>query len=138
MNSDSVSRYVAKPATAFCIGSAIGGYMQPGLEVDIFGMPVPAWVLGGLVGLVGSEASALANEYLWPHAGHATLLERPLETFAAITTNAGAGALAYTLLTPGALGEVGLVQLVGASALIEVSSGYITDKWLKPVIEQYM
>ncbi|MDR3543859.1 MAG: hypothetical protein P4L69_23325, partial [Desulfosporosinus sp.] len=93
---------------------------------------------GGLVGLVGFEATALAESYLWPHADNATLLERPIETGGAIAANAAAGALAYSLMTPGALGEVGIVQLLGVSALIEVASGYATEKWWRPAASQYM
>ena len=137
MSSDTLARYVAKPATSFAVGGAIGAYMRPNLTVPAFGKRIPVWVLAGLVCAVGSEASGLLHDYIMPHVPDLTLLNRPVETAAAISINAGAGALAYSIASPGALSEIGATELLIASAVAEVVSGYANEMWWKPMLQQY-
>ena len=137
MSTDTLARYVAKPATAFAVGGAIGAYVRPNLSVPVFGKRIPAWVLAGLICAVGSEASGLLHDTIMSHIPNITLLERPAETAAAIAVNAGAGALAYTLVAPGALNEIGATELILASTVAEVVSGYVTEMWWKPFMQQY-
>jgi hypothetical protein len=138
LRSETVAKYIAKPATAFAAGAAIGGYMRPGMDVVIMGVAVPAWVLAGAVCAIGAEVSAVANKYVFPHVTELSVLDRPIETAYAISVNAGAGALAYSLLAPGALGEVGVTELLFAAAAAELISGYTTDRWIKPMLDQWM
>ena len=137
MSSDTLSKYVAKPATAFAVGSAISAFARPNLDVVLFGKLIPAWVLGGIVCAVGSEASGLLHDYVMPHIVDFTLLNRPAETAAAIAVSAGTGALAYNTLAPGSLRQVGASELIIAATAAEVISGYATQMWWKPFLEQY-
>ena len=136
MSADSISKYVAKPAMSFAVGSAIGAYMRPGMDVSLFGKDVPAWVIAGLAVGIGSEVVALVHDYVMPHVPALSAFEYPAETALAIGVNAGAGALTYNVLVPGALGQVGTTELVAAAALAEVISGYVTEKWAKPMLQQ--
>jgi len=137
MSADSISKYVAKPAICFAVGSSIGGYMRPNLDVTMFGKSVPAWAIAGLAVAVGAEAVALVHDYVMPHVPSLSILEHPAETALAIGVNAGAGALTYNVLVPGALGEVGTTELITAAALAELVSGYLTETWVKPMLEQH-
>lgn len=138
MSSETIAKYVAKPATAFAVGGAIGAYARPGLTVPVFGTRVPAWAVAGAVCAIGSEFTALAHDYLWPHVTQLTLLNAPLNSAANVGINAAAGALTYNVLVPGALNEVGAAELIGAAALAEVISSYATELYWKPFIEQCM
>ena len=138
MSSETLAKYVAKPATAFVVGGAMGAYARPGLTVPIFGKRIPAWAVAGLVCAAGSEAVALLHDYVIPHVTQLTLLSHPVETALAIGVNAGAGALTYSVLVPGALAEIGAMELIGAAALAEVISGYATEMYWRPALEQYM
>lgn len=137
MSSETLAKYVAKPATAFAVGSVIGAYVRPSLTVPVFGTRIPAWVLAGLVCAIGSEASALLHDYVMPHVMDLTLLNRPAETAAAVAVSAGTGALAYNTLVPGSLKEIGVTELITAALAAEVISGYATEMWWKPMLQQY-
>jgi hypothetical protein len=134
MSTDTLAKYVAKPATAFAVGSVIGSYMRPDLSVAVFGKRIPAWALAGIVCAVGAEASGLLHDTIMSHIPHLSVLEHPAETAASIAVNAGAGALAYHFAAPGALNTVGVTELLVASTVAEVVSGYMTESWWKPML----
>lgn len=134
---ETLSKYVAKPLTSFAVGSAIGSYARPGLNLMVMGKAVPAWAIAGAVCAIGSEVVGLTHDYILPHITELTLASAPLETAMSVGVNAAGGALAYNILAPGALSEVGVTELLIAAAAAEVISGYATEKYWKPILHEH-
>ena len=81
MSADTLSKYVAKPATAFAIGAAATQLMMGGDQgITIGGVFVPMWAFGGLASAAGVELGQVVNDYVAPHVTSITLLSAPVHT----------------------------------------------------------
>lgn len=142
MSSDTLTKYAARPLTAFGIGAAGTHLFAPdvaGLGLEIKGVHVPVWVFGGLAAAAGVALGQLTNDYIAPHITSLTLLNAPMHSALNVGIGAGGSALAYHLAAgPGWTDSVGIPSLFAISAAAEVGSGYLTESWWRPMIEQYM
>ena len=142
MSSDSMTKYVARPLTAFGIGAAGTHFLAPataGMGLEIKGMTVPVWVFGGLAAAVGVALGQFTNDYVAPHITSLTLLNAPLHSALNVGIGASGSALAYHLAAgPGWTDTVGLPNLLAVSAIAEIGSGYLAESWWRPMIDQYM
>jgi hypothetical protein len=139
MSSDTLSKYVAKPASAFVIGAAATQLMMGGDQgITIGGVFVPMWAFGGLASAAGVELGQVVNDYVAPHVTSITLLSAPVHTALNIAIGATATALAYHMAAGGNWSDtVGITSVLGIAAVAEVGSGYATSMWWQPMLQQY-
>jgi hypothetical protein len=142
MSSDTLTKYAARPLTAFAIGAAGTHVFAPGvagLALEIKGVQIPVWVFGGLASAVGVALGQVTNDYVAPHITSLTLLSAPVHSALNIGIGASSTALAYHLAAGSAWSDsVGLTSVLAISAASEIGSGYLTESWWRPMIEQYM
>jgi hypothetical protein len=142
MSSDEIAKYVTKPATAFAIGAGATYLLTPNagdVGINLGGMFIPLWALGGFATALGVEVGQLASDYGAPHITNLTAGNAPAHTLINIGLGAAGTALAFQLaIGDGWVNTIGIAQLIAVAAAAEVGSGYATELYWKPFLEQYM
>lgn len=139
---DNYCNYGARPVTSFVIGCAATQVLAPSIanmELRIKGTAIPVWVFGGLSAAVGTLIGQLTTQYVSPHITMLTVINAPVHTALNVGIGTAGTALAYSqAIGDGWSNEISLPSLVGVSAIAEVGSSYLTENWIRPMIQQYM
>ena len=139
---DNYCKYAARPGTAFLIGAAGTQVFTPQVAdstMNIFGVQVPVWAFSGLACAVSSVLGQVMTDTIAPHVTQLTLLSAPAHTGVNIALSVGTTALAYnTMAGKGWTDSVSLPGIVAIAASAEVGSGYLTESWIRPALNQYM
>jgi hypothetical protein len=137
MSMDSKSRndYLVKPAlvgASFGIGTV--AYYGMDQKYNVGGSQYPLWMLMAGLGVVGSEAMALVNNYLFDHIPVIRTLSHPGHTALAVAGTAGSVLLAEQVISPGLAGDT-MYPVIALAAGSEVLSTYLTHEWVAPWLD---
>ncbi len=81
---------------------------------------------------LASEISELINHYLFEHIPQINALSHPMHSALAIGAQVGVVAGVENYLSPGLVGDQGLLEVAGICALSEITSTYVANEFLKP------
>jgi hypothetical protein len=122
-------------AAVVAAGTAV---YRPNSTVPVFGSQVPLPLLAAGATFAVSEIAALINQYLFPHIPVINAFEAPAHTALNVATLAAGTALVENKLTPGILQEMGLTEVAAMALLAEISSTYLVDEWIVPMVNRHM
>ena len=132
MSVDYVTSYLLKPAASAAFAGAAAMAWRPGQQVIIGGKTVPLALVVAGASFLASEVSELINKNLFEHIPQIGALTHPMHTALAVGTQVAVVAGVENYLSPGLVGDQGLVEVVGICALSEITSTYVANEFLKP------
>lgn len=138
MDPNYICKYVAKPAVMAAITAGGAAMYHPNVMVYVTGkgsVPLPIVVAG--VTFIAAEVSALVNTYLFPHIPQITALEAPAHTALTVGVQTAVTAVVENTISPGLVGDIGVPELFALAAISEVTSTYIVDQWISPILSRY-
>ena len=139
IDQSSASRnYLLNPAAMAGAVAAGAAFWRPGATVIIPGgqaMPLPLVAAGAT--FLAAEAAALINTYLFPHIPVINAVSAPAHTALNIGVVVAGTAAVENFMSPGLVGDLGLTELVAFGALSEVSSTYLVDEWVIPMMQKW-
>jgi hypothetical protein len=139
MSSDTVARYVLKPAAMAATAAALSAVWRPGTQALVSGKAVALPLVVAGATFAGAELAALTNAYLFEHL---PLIPKALQYPAHTALNVGVvtGGIVgiENFFSPGLVGDQGLAEVAAIAALSELVSSYVTTEWLQRWYEDLM
>jgi hypothetical protein len=137
--SSKTSHVFAKPVLAGVVSAAVNQVMYPNISLIIGSKDVPMWQVGALVGSTANLTAELCHEYIFPQIPAANrAFNNTYAEVVAVGVNAATSALLYNASNSNALASIGLTTILVDSAISQVTSGYLYDKVVAPIIDTYM
>ena len=135
---DSLSKYVAKPATCGIIAYAASAYMHPNATLLVSAMggkavslPLATAAFVAIVSIVADLTHDVVLSHIPITEGK---LKEPVAASVAVATNTAAVSAALYLSNPAALQELGFGEIVVESAISELGGDWIWRHYIDPLI----
>lgn len=133
MSVDQVTRFGLKPASvAFVAGAAALAY-RPGAKAIVFGAEYPLPLVVAGASFIASEVAEFFSSIVNVDIPQLGLLSHPAHTAVNVGVLSGGVAAVENFISPGLVGDLGAAEVIGVSALAEVTGTFLANEWLKPM-----
>ena len=130
-----LGHYVAKPLCSAAVAGVATRLAYGGApEFPVFGVDKPWWMVMAGAAFLGSVVGELVHEKAFPLVGPTNRLSAPISSAVTVATSAGTCALVLGAANAQAMGDVGLPQLLGISAVAEVAGDYLYTHFVSPMV----
>lgn len=133
MPSDQVTKYVLTPAAVGLVSGAAAMAWRPGQQVIIGDKTVPLALVVAGASAAATLISEMVNCYVFDHIPEPiNALGYPVHTALNVGVQTGAICAIENYLSPGLVGDQGLVEVAGVCALGFIAGKYLATEWLSP------
>jgi len=133
MSSEQVTKYALTPAAVGLVSGAAAMAWRPGQNVIIGDKTVPLALVVAGASAAATMVSELMNSYVFDHLpAPINALGYPVHTALNVGVQTGAICAIENYLSPGLVGDQGLLEVAGICGVGFITGKYIATEWFAP------